>query len=294
MVKQIDVANRKGGTGKSENAIHIAVYLAQYQNKKVLLIDEDGSNCTLSTQLIKTERDPLEMQGIKPSVHPNFEQLSTTYPEWDGISSCASIFLEEEPVLPYPTYIDKLDLLPAYSSALNQIEGTHRNLIKKNIFEKYRDWKNSEALQKAYDYIVVDHAPTKTNIGDGTLNESDGLVIPIQARAGDINGMKVMLQFWTQINQGRTVDTPLRLLGIIINNYDGRRGVEQMILEDVQNNAAASKYLVPQYINASKYLQEKSYERSLTQEGTIFDLPDSNKIKQKLISVCDHIYKGVE
>ena len=292
MIKQIDIANRKGGTGKSEDSIHIAVYLALYKKKRVLLIDEDGSNCTLSTQLIDMENDPLMSEGLKPTVHSGDEKLSESIPEWSGVSSSASIFLDE-PVIPYATNFENLHILPAHSSALHNIEGIHRNLVNKNVFEKYKAWRNEVEQLDSYDYIIVDHAPTKTNIGDATLNMSNGLVIPVQAKSSDINGMKVMLQLWTQINQARTLDNPLELLGIVINNYDMRRGAEKMILEDIQNNAVASKYLVPEIITASSKFLDKSYERSLVHEGTVFDLPDSNIVKKKMISVCEHIYRGV-
>ena len=292
MTKQIDVANRKGGTGKSEDSIHMAVYLALYKKKRVLLIDEDGSNCTLSAQLIDMEDDPLISEGFKPTVHPDHQKFLEIFPEWDGVSSSASMFLDEL-VIPYPTNFKDLDVLPAFSSALHGIEGIHRNLINKNVFEKYKAWRNKVEALGEYDYIVVDHAPTKTNVGDATLNISNGLVIPVQAKSSDINGMKVMLQLWTQINQARTLDNPLELLGIVINNYDKRRGAEKMILEDIQNNAVASKYLAPEILTASSKFLDKSYERSLTHEGSVFDLPDSNPVKQKMISVCEHIYRGV-
>ncbi len=291
MTIQIDVSNRKGGTGKSETALHLAIYLASIKGKKVLLIDVDGSNCSLSCQLLKMERDGVT-EGFKPPIHPKYDDLIDKHPTWSGISSVASIFFDE-PVIPYGTAYENLDILPAYTAALDKVEETHRSLVEKNVYHKYEAWRNNEDIVNCYDFIVIDHSPTKKHVADAALSVSDGLIIPTQALSASLNGMKTMLQIWTQINQARTISNPLRLLSIIITNYDKRVSIQTGIVNSIEQNAVASKYLAPEYIPTNKFFQEKDYERQKTKKGSIFDLPEGNPIREKVEKNCEYIYKGV-
>jgi chromosome partitioning protein len=111
MTKIIVNATHKGGEGKTTNSIMLAEYSALIQGLKTLIIDMDPQ-ANLSGRYISMEYDPAYKGGKVPALHPDFEQGLDH--EWDGRSSIANIFYGEE-VIPYPTAIANLELLPAHS-----------------------------------------------------------------------------------------------------------------------------------------------------------------------------------
>ena len=80
-------------------------------------------------------------------------------------------------------------------------------------------------------------------------------------------------------------------MGIVINKYDKRIGLQQGMTKMVENSAIASKYLVKPYIGYSKYVLEKGYERLVYKNKSIFDLPESNSIRQSFVEVCQTLHE---
>lgn len=294
-MKQFDVCASKGGSGKTQTALNTAIYLATIKKEPTLFIDWDYTNCSGSMQLVDMKKDPKMMRGYQPLPHAEYEELydevSDKYPDWDGTSNSADIFGSERPVIPYRTKFDNLFVLPAHSSVLREVNETHRSVIDKKIYKPFKAWRNSESIKSQFKNLVIDHAPFLPISSEVGLNFSNGLIIPAQPTPEDSTAIPPMLQIWQEINQERTVDDPLRLLGILINNNDTRKGIQQDFIEQVKNNAVTSKYLVPVVISNSKYVLEKSYERLSQKEGSIFDYPDSNEIKKQYLQVCEFFYK---
>ena len=130
MAKVIVSATHKGGEGKTTNSIMLAEYSALIKKYKTLIIDMDPQ-ANFSGRYIHMDYDPAYKGGKIPTLHPDYEPNVDL--DWDGRSNIANIFYGEE-VIPYPTSIPNLELIPAHSIKLQEAETLTKN---KNFFENW-------------------------------------------------------------------------------------------------------------------------------------------------------------
>src|SRR5438477_9473459 len=123
MTQVIVNATHKGGEGKTTNTIMLAEYAALIMELNTLIIDMDPQ-ANLSGRYIRMEYDPAYKGGKIPSIHPDYEPEKDN--DWNGRSGIANIFYGEE-VIPYPTAIKNLELLPAHSIKLQEAEAVTKN-----------------------------------------------------------------------------------------------------------------------------------------------------------------------
>lgn len=129
MTKIVVNATHKGGEGKTTNSIMLAEYCAIILGLKTLIIDMDPQ-ANFSGRYTKMEYDPACRSGRIPPLHPDYEPEKDT--DWNGRSGIANIFYGEE-VIPYPTAIPNLELLPAHSVKLQEAEAVRKNEVLEKV-----------------------------------------------------------------------------------------------------------------------------------------------------------------
>ncbi|HNS33405.1 MAG TPA: AAA family ATPase, partial [bacterium] len=191
-MRKIAVINQKGGSGKTTSVVNIGSFLAS-RGKKVLLVDLDPQSHT--------------------TIHLGFEPPGIT-------SSIYDLLIKKTPVeeVMVETYIKNLFLLPSRielaSAEIELVNEIGREIILRDMLRKHR---------QNFDYVIIDCPPSVGLLTLNALTTADEIFIPIQAEFFALEGLTKLLQT-IEIIKDR-LNTNLKITGIIITMYDGRKNI---------------------------------------------------------------------
>lgn len=278
-------ANNKGGVGKTAKSSLFAEYASKILKKNTLAIDFDPQ-CNFSHRYLDMEVDPASPEGYMPPIHPDYDSEDLDNSDWDGRSSIADIFYGEG-VLPYPTFIEKLDVAPAYGDRLLAAEAVRRSEVVDKVHNRLREFLNSTDVQEAYDIVVIDTAPSKGPLTVSAIRSATHLVIPTIMEDKPIQGVYGMLQLWMQESLLRDKSNPLKLIGILANMYDRRTTLHREMYQSLQENEAIGKYVIPHKLGKRVAFAEVDCVGATPK--SIFDLPEKSPARQEAVQVCEYI-----
>ena len=286
MVKIIVNATNKGGEGKTTTSINLAEYASLILNKRVLAIDLDPQ-ANFSGRYISMEYDPSFKGGKIPAQHPDYEPETDT--DWDGRSSIANIFYGEE-VIPYPTTISNLEILPSHSYKLQEAETVTKNEVLEKIYLQLKRFIYLPEISEAYDLIVIDTPPSKGPLTIAAIKAATHVVIPAQMEQFSIEGIYGMMQLWKQETYTRTKNNPIDLVGILPNQVRDINVHEQLF------NALKNMDGIKNYIMPLKIKKRAIYTEILVENATpksVFELPEEHIARKECEAVCQYIMKRV-
>lgn len=200
--KVISFANHKGGVGKTSCACNIGAALAN-KGSNVLLVDLDPqANLTLSL-------------GIK-------EEGRNIYKCLMG-EACISdvIFNIHENFEIVPTSLE----LSGAEIELSAESG--RELLLRELLEEVRD---------QYDYILIDSAPSLGLLTLNSLTAADEVYIPLQTQFLAVSGIETLRGVIEKIR--KRLNKSLKIGGVIITQYDQRRGLDVNIANLIREHFA--------------------------------------------------------
>ena len=279
-------ANNKGGVGKTNTAALFAEYASIVLNKRVLAIDFDPQ-CNFSQRYLVMETDPSYQEGHMPPIHPDYDPLDEEYTNWDGRSSIADFFYGKE-VVPYPTSIINLDILPGHADKLLTAEHVRKNEVVQKVHNRMKEFVNLPELKEIYDLIVIDTAPSKGPLTISAVKAATHMLIPTVMEDKPIQGVYGMIQLWMQESLTRDPNNKLDLIGILANKYDARTVLHRELYLDLQKREATSKYLLKQKIGQRIVFAELDSSNS-----SVFHLPDDNLAKNEAMDVCKFIAERI-
>jgi len=203
MGKIIAIANQKGGVGKTTTAVNLAASLGVLE-KKILLIDADPqANAT---------------SGLGVDV----EQVETgTYQLIEHTAQAKDVIIA--------TNSPNLDLIPSHIDLVAiEIE-----LVDKNERE-YMLKKAIAHLKSAYDYIIIDCAPSLGLLTLNALTAADAVIIPIQCEYFALEGLGKLLN---TIKSVQKIHNPeLDIEGLLLTMYDSRLRLSNQVVDEVKKH----------------------------------------------------------
>src|SRR5512136_393892 len=204
MRKIICIANQKGGVGKTTTAINLAATLAAAE-KRTLLIDCDSQGNASSGMGI--DRETINKKNL-------YHSLIGKFPLKEVIVGTK---------LPY------LDVAPANQDLIG-IEVEFVNLEDRE--KKLRDLLN--ALDTAYDFVVIDCPPSLGFLTLNALVASDSLIIPLQCEYFAMEGLGHLLNTVKLVKT--RLNPALALAGILLTMFDTRNLLSHRVSEDVREH----------------------------------------------------------
>ncbi len=287
-MKIIAFVNNKGGVGKTTCSKIMAEYLSKVKKMSVLGIDFDPQ-CNFSHQYLRMEIDPVAPEGLIPPIHPDYNPNDPDDSDWEGRSSIAEIFYGQG-VVPYPTYIENLDIAPGHAERLLAAEAVRKTEVVEKVHKQLANFLNSDDVRATYDAVIIDTAPSKGPLTISVMKAATDIVIPSVMEEQPVQGIYGMLQLWMQESLAREKSRPLNLVGILPNMFKQTR-LHRDLLMSLKENPAINRYILPVKLTQRIVYAEVDAEEA--NPRSIFDFPDDHVAKKEALEAYYHIAERI-
>ncbi|MEO8402865.1 MAG: ParA family protein [Gammaproteobacteria bacterium] len=279
----ISIVNNKGGVGKTTVSRILAEYFSIVKKERVLALDLDPQ-ANFSNRYLKMEVDSYQEEGKIPPIHPSYDKNDPDHANWDGRSSIASIFFGE-PVYPYQTYIQNLEVCASHSSRLLLAEAVTREEVVHKVYDQLAKFLSLEEVKASYDKVIIDTPPSKGPVTISALRASTDIIIPSIMEPQVIEGIYGMIHLWKTEKLRRSSDNPLNLIGILPNSFMSRAIIHK-------DHLSSLKHEIPEFVLDSVIARRLIYAE-VDADGavprSIFMYPDANAAKQEILTTCEEI-----
>ncbi|KPM31674.1 Cobyrinic acid ac-diamide synthase [Croceitalea dokdonensis DOKDO 023] len=205
MGKIIAIANQKGGVGKTTTTVNLAASLGVLE-KKVLLIDADP-------QANATSGLGIDVESVEIGTYQLLEHSST---------AAETIVATNSP---------NVDLIPAHidlvAIEIELVDKDNREYMMKQAIGH---------LRSAYDYVLIDCAPSLGLLTLNALTAADSVMIPIQCEYFALEGLGKLLNTVKSVQKIHNPD--LDIEGMLLTMYDSRLRLSNQVVEEVRKHFA--------------------------------------------------------
>lgn len=197
-MRTVAVMNVKGGVGKTVTTVNMATILAEFYNKRVLVIDADPQ---ADTSAFLGASDP-EAAGlpalIRGEVNCYTEVVDATdYHGVDLIASSSDLF-----------DVDRIALSMGGNAGSSSIA----------------DLRDAVIEDDAYDVILIDCPPSFTACSIAALTAADGVIVPVKLDAFSVRGMGFLLD---QIRALHRINGKCKVDGVLITQWHNVEVIRQ-------------------------------------------------------------------
>lgn len=286
----IAISNNKGGVGKTVLAQLLISYAVTVLNLRVLAIDGDGQ-ANLSKRIVKDDRIELPTQYFPP-IHPEYD--SELHPNWDGVSSLASLYMKDQPIAAYPSYeYENLKIIPAHNEILKKIEEKHfdSKLSYEDLYDIPRQFFDLERMHKAgFDLIIADCAPAISITTVGLMRAATHTVMPFQLQEKSCEGLSAMLHCFHEQNDAKPRSQASKLIGFLANQktWNKRSGQDEQ-RSKLEESVYIKPYLIPCELRDSADMSRvdtKGADLAMPFNG----LKKNSTLRIDAIEACNYIF----
>jgi len=203
MGKIIAIANQKGGVGKTTTTVNLAAALGVLE-QKVLLVDADP-------QANATSGLGIEVESVEKGTYQVLEHT---------VSAKEAIIKTNSP---------NVDIIPAHidlvAIEIELVDKEKREYMLKLALSEVKD---------AYDYIIIDCAPSLGLITVNALTTADSVIIPIQCEYYALEGLGKLLNTIKSIQKIHNPD--LEIEGLLLTMYDSRLRLSNQVVAEVKKH----------------------------------------------------------
>jgi len=226
----IAISNQKGGVGKTTITFNLAHILSNIKGSKVLVIDNDPQG-NLTASFFE---NPAEMSA-------------TTLDLYDGKS-----------VSPIPVN-DNLFLIGADISLAPVAERDFQVI--------FRLKESIQRLSDRFDFILIDCLPSFGHLHLAAFNAADWVLIPVKPCPFSLLGIK---DLFSTIEKAKKYFNPnLKVLGIIINQADGRKPLLEKEMEQALRKRYQSRVFNAKINKRVRIAESPALHQSITDYDTV-------------------------
>lgn len=240
--KVVVVANNKGGVGKSLISQLVSTYIAFKKKKRVLVLDFDPQG-NMSYRFLKDTRIR-DMSNYKPPLHPDYDP-SDLDDDWNGKASALDMWTSN-PVVPYPTDLENLDILPSDAALIRDIEAfEYSSSLEEIIRRPYEFFSMPDFLDCGYDFVLIDTPPAKGPLTQAAIRASTHVLIPFELSNKSLQGLAGMVDLINRQNVYKPTSNQTKIVGLLKNKVDyNKRGPQGRIIETIQKNPILNALLI--------------------------------------------------
>ncbi|HJZ93628.1 MAG TPA: ParA family protein [Gemmataceae bacterium] len=198
-MRRIAIINQKGGVGKTTTAVNLAAALAR-QGERVCLLD-------LDPQAHATTHFGIEPDGDRPSIY-------------DVLVRGKTLADVRRDVGPRLALVNSDINLAAAEVELAGVVG--REVILREALAQDAE---------AFDYLIMDCAPSLGVLTINALAAADEVFIPLQPHFFALHGLSKLLE--TTALVGRRINPGVRVTGVVVCLYDGATRLAQEVVRDL-------------------------------------------------------------